>query len=110
MPAVCLESFRSLWLIGAATAAEAGTLAAVKSSRHFDCGTVQNVDDWDGQDIHGDLSALGGEICRAVAVAILGDANGLALHAFPGEPEAFEALRAGQMQLVVGVSPSAAWR
>ena len=67
---------------------------------------MQSVDDWNGEDVHGDLSALGGEICRAVAVAILGDTEGLTIHAFPAEPEAIEALKAGAIQLAVGISPS----
>ena len=97
----------ALGLLPLAPAAKAQTLASVEASRHLDCGTVQSLDDWNGQDIHGDLSALGGEICRAVAVAILGDTDGLAIHAFPAEPEAFSALKAGAIHLAVGVSPSA---
>jgi len=102
-------SFRLLALLLACVAfgARADTLSTIKSSHRFDCGTVQNVDDW-GDEIHGDLSALGAEICRAVAVAVLGDAEGLAVHAFAGEPEAVNALATGQLQLAVGVSPSAA--
>ncbi len=94
--------------LGLSAAAQAQTLSAIKSSRHFDCGTVQNVDDWSSEVVHGDLSALGGEICRAVAVAILGDAGALAIHAFPSEQDAIAALAAGKIQLAVGVSPSAA--
>ena len=94
--------------LGFVAQAQAETIAAVKSSRHFDCGVVQNVDDWNGEDMHGDLSALEGEICRAVAVAILGDARGLVVRRYPGEPEAIAALQAGQIQLAAGLSPSAA--
>ena len=90
-----------------AAVADAQTLASIKASRHLDCGTVQNADDWNGQDIHGDLSALGGEICRAVAVAILGNSEGLSIHTYPAEPEALAALKAGEIQLAVGISPSA---
>ena len=85
----------------------AQTLASIKASHHLDCGTVQSVDDWNGEDIHGDLSALGGEICRAVAVAILGGSKGSRVQAFPAEPEALAALKAGKIQLAVGISPSA---
>ncbi len=87
--------------------AEAQTLAAVRAAHHLACGTVQGEDDWNGQDIHGNLSALGGEMCRAVAVAILGDTAGLSISQFPAEPEALNALKAGAVQLVVGISPSA---
>ena len=90
-----------------ATSANAQMLASIKASRHLDCGAVQSVDDWNGEDVHGDLSALGAEICRAVAVAILGDSAGLSVHAFPAEPEALGALKSGKVQLVAGVSPSA---
>ncbi len=90
-----------------ATSANAQMLASIKASRHLDCGAVQSVDDWNGEDVHGDLSALGAEICRAVAVAILGDSAGLSVHAFPAEPEALGALKSGKVQFVAGVSPSA---
>ena len=95
-----------LGLLSLTGAAHAQTLAAIRAAHHLDCGTVQGVDDWNGEDVHGDLSGLGGEICRAVAVAILGDAEGLAIHAFPAEPEALAALKAGGVQLAVGISPS----
>ncbi len=88
-------------------AAHAQTLTAVRAANHLSCGTVQEADDWNGADVHGNLSALGGEICRAVAVAVLGTQDGLAIAAFPAEPEALGALKAGTIQLAVGVSPSA---
>ena len=94
-------------LLALAPQVSAQTLASIKASRHLDCGTVQSVDDWNGEDVHGDLSALGGEICRAVAVAILGGSEGLSVQAFPAEPEALAALKAGKIQLAVGISPSA---
>ena len=87
--------------------ARAQTLDAIRAAHHLDCGVVQGVDDWNGEDVHGNLSALEGEICRAVAVAILGDGAGLTLHPFPAELEAVNALHAGAIQLAIGVSPSA---
>ena len=82
----------ALGLLVLAVPGQAQTLAAINASRHVDCGVVQGVDDWNGEDVHGNLSALGGEICRAVAVTILGGS---------------EALKAGKIQLAVGISPSA---
>ena len=101
-----VHGFFVLGLMSLTSTAHGQTLAAIKASHHLDCGTVQGVDDWNGEDVHGDLSRLGGEICRAVAVAILGDAEGLAIHAFPAEPEALAALKAGDIQLAIGISPS----
>jgi general L-amino acid transport system substrate-binding protein len=89
-----------------ACAAQAQTLATIRASHHFDCGTIESADDWNSEDIHGNLSALGGEICRAVAIAILGNPDGLGVQTFPAEPEALAALKAGAIQLAVGISPS----
>ncbi len=82
------------------------TLPAIRTTHHLTCATIQAADDWNGQDIHGNLSGLGAEVCRAVAVAILGSADGLTVTAFPGEPEALNALKAGTVQLAVGISPT----
>jgi general L-amino acid transport system substrate-binding protein len=84
----------------------AQTLDAVRSSQRLICGTVQNADDWNGEDEHGDLSALGGEICRAVAVAILGRSDGLTVRPYPSEQDAVAAVKSGAVQLAVGVTPS----
>jgi general L-amino acid transport system substrate-binding protein len=73
----------------------------------MECGTVAATDDWNSEDVHGDLSALGAEICRAVAVAVFGDVDALTIQPFPAEPEALNALKAGEVHLAVGLSPSA---
>jgi general L-amino acid transport system substrate-binding protein len=78
---------------------------AVRASRRLECGTVTAADDWNKTDLHGDLSALGGEICRAVAIAILGDTAGLTIHAFPGEAEALTDLRSGSIEVATTLSP-----
>ena len=97
----------ALGLLSLTCTAQAQTLAAIRASHHFSCGTVQSVDDWNGEDVHGNLSALGGEICRAVAIAIQGATDGFEVQVFPAEPEALAALKAGKIQLAVGISPSA---
>ena len=96
------------WLLLLSGTAQAQTLAAIRTSHHLTCATVQNLDDWSEDAIHGDLSALGGEICRAVAVAILGNADGLTLQPYPSETDALKAVQAGTAQLTVGITPEAA--
>ena len=96
------------WLLLLSGGAHAQTLAAVRTNHHLTCATVQNLDDWSEDAIHGDLSALGGEICRAVAVAILGNADGLTLQSYPSETDALKAVQAGTAQLAVGITPEAA--
>ena len=83
-----------------------GTLAAIRANGRLDCAVVAPLEDWNGVDIHGDLSAFESEICRGLAAAVLGDADKVAIHAFPGEPETVLALRAGQVQVAIGLSPS----
>jgi general L-amino acid transport system substrate-binding protein len=100
-------SISVLLLLCLSGAARADTISTIKTSHRFDCGVVQNADDWNGVDAHGDLSALGTQICRAVAVALNGDDKGLVIHAYPGEPEAVSDLAAGKVALVAGLSPSA---
>jgi len=90
------------------SAGQAQGLDAVRSSHHLACGTVAGEDDWRGGEVHGDLSGLGEQICRAVSVAILGDDKGLDLQEFPAELEALQALKSGKIQLAVGLSPSVA--
>ena len=87
--------------------AQGQTLAAIRTAGHLNCGTVAATDDWNSQDVHGNLSALGAEICRAVAVAILGRDDAVTIPVFPAEPEALDALKSGSIQLAVGISPSA---
>jgi general L-amino acid transport system substrate-binding protein len=95
------------FLLAHASIAHAQTLESIRAARHLECGTVLSTDDWNGEDVHGNLSALEVEVCRAVAVAIFGDASALTIHAFPAEPEALGALKAGTIQLAIGISPSA---
>lgn len=79
----------------------------IKQAGHLRCATVGSEDDWNGQDQHGDLSALGAAVCRAVAAAILGDAGKAEIVEMPAEPEALAALRSGSVDLALGISPSA---
>lgn len=81
-------------------------LAVIRAAGHLDCGVVLGVDDWNGETVHGNLSSLAGEVCRAIAVAILGSADGLTIHAYPAETEALYALKAGALPVVIGVTPT----
>ncbi len=100
-------SFLFVAMTGFVASASSQTLDHVRQAGYLDCGTVASEDDWNGQDQHGDLSALGGRICRAVAIAIFGEAAQVKISELPAEPEAFAALKEGGIDLAVGVSPSA---
>jgi general L-amino acid transport system substrate-binding protein len=94
-------------LMALTSVVHAQTLESIRAAHHMECGTVMGVDDWNGEDVHGNLLALEAEVCRAVAVAIFGDAGALTIQAFPAEPEALNALKAGTIQLAIGISPAA---
>lgn len=102
-----LPGLLAVGLIGIAGAAHGQTLDSIRAAHHLGCGAVVSADDWNGQDIHGNLSALEAEICRAVAVAIFGDVANLTIQSFPAELEALNAMKAGAIQIAIGVSPSA---
>jgi general L-amino acid transport system substrate-binding protein len=91
----------------AADPTPSATLAAVKARQKLVCATVTETNDWNKSDLHGDLSRLGGEVCRAMAVATLGRADAVEIVPAPAEDEALGALRDGRVDVVVGVTPSA---
>ena len=93
-------------MLFAAGPLQAQTLPMIRVSGHLACATVQNTDDWNAASLHGDLSAMGAEICRAVAVAILGPTGRLTVTPLPDEPAALSALQSGAVQLAVGLTPS----
>jgi general L-amino acid transport system substrate-binding protein len=82
-------------------------IPAIHTAGRLVCGTVEPVDDWDGRGEHGDISSLGSAICEAVATAVMGAKAPVQIVTFPAETEALEALKTGQVHLVVGLSPSA---
>ena len=94
-------------LTALASGTHAQSLDSIRAAHHIECGTVVGADDWNGEDIHGNLSGLEAEVCRAVAIAIFGDAASLTIQPLPAEPEALVALKSGTIQLAVGISPAA---
>ena len=93
-----------------ASTAIAGTMQTVKARKMLLCGVVGAAQDWNKDDFHGDLSALGRVICSAAAVAVLGGAEEASVLVFPAESDALEALQAGRVEVVAGVTPSATRR
>jgi general L-amino acid transport system substrate-binding protein len=90
----------------------AGTLEHVRAAGQLRCGVVLAPEDWNKVDLHGDLSALDVEICKAVGVAALGQRVRVDITPFNSESEAEQGVSDARVDLVVGVTPSAsaAWR
>ena len=86
-----------------ATAAKAGTtLDTVRKTHVLSCGALTALNDETKDDTHGDVSAFGADICRAVAAAAHATVT---LHAYPSEALAYKALDTGAIALFVGGSP-----
>jgi general L-amino acid transport system substrate-binding protein len=88
------------------------TLERVIQAGKLRCGVVIAPEDWNKDDLHGDLSALDVEMCKAVGVAALGTRVHVELTPFNTEAEAEQGLDGSRVDLIVGVTPtaSAAWR
>jgi general L-amino acid transport system substrate-binding protein len=102
-----------IFLIGALAAATANvalggaTVDRVRAAGQVSCGIVASPEDWNKTDLHGPLMGLDSEVCKAVAVSVLGPRFKLEVKAFDSELEAEESLSKGGVDLVVGVSPDA---
>jgi general L-amino acid transport system substrate-binding protein len=82
------------------------TLQQIQSAGVLRCGVVVAREDWNKVDLHGDLSSLHAEICKAVGIAALGTRAKIDIKIFNSEAEAEEGLSQSRVELVVGVTPS----
>jgi general L-amino acid transport system substrate-binding protein len=82
-------------------------LEAVKSSGTLSCGTVSELNDETTDDTHGNLSAFGADMCRAVAAAITDCRGHAKISTYPTEAMAYQALEKGQIALLEGATPRA---
>ncbi len=83
------------------------TVARIKAAGHLSCGIIATPEDWNKTDLHGPLTALDAEICKAVAITVLGPLAKLDLQSFDSELDSEEALSKGKVDVVMGVSPDA---
>jgi general L-amino acid transport system substrate-binding protein len=102
---ISLVAIASVWI---QPAAASPTLDKVRAAHALSCGVVSVPEDWNKTDLHGPLTPLGVEICKAVAVTA---SAAVALKPYQSEQEAEQGLHKGEVDLVVGVTPdaTAAW-
>ncbi len=89
-----------------AASAASTMLERVHARGKLNCGAVREAQDWNKEDLHGNLTLLENAMCRAVAVAVLGKDAKVALGVYQAEPEALKGLQNGEVDLVVGVTPT----
>ncbi len=69
------------------------------------CGVITEPLDWNKTDLHGSLTPLDVEICRAIATARYGAPDRLDIQSYTSEEEGFTAVHAGKSDIVAGVTP-----
>ncbi|HTW26155.1 MAG TPA: transporter substrate-binding domain-containing protein [Acetobacteraceae bacterium] len=88
----------------AAPAHAGGVLESVRQAGTLACGVIGYEQDYTKQDTHGDLSALGADICRAVAAAVLGPGH-VRITEYPDARHGMQAIAGGTIALLVGPTP-----
>jgi len=100
--------FSMAWLIiGTTATAHAGaTLDRIKSSGSLTCGVNIEEPEYSTQDAHGNHIVFDVDICKAVAVAVLGPNAKFTVKSFRDEPDALKALKSGETALLATGSPN----
>jgi general L-amino acid transport system substrate-binding protein len=91
-----------VWLIlGVAATARAGaTLDKVKAAGSLPCGINTEEPEYSTQDAHGNHAAFDLDICKAVAVAVLGPNAKFTVAPFRDEQDALKALKSGEIAVL----------
>jgi general L-amino acid transport system substrate-binding protein len=97
-----------VWLITAIPpAALAGTtLDKIKAAGTLPCGINTELPEYSTQDAHGNHAAFDQDVCKAVAVAVLGANAKFTIVPFQDEQDALKALKSGEIALLATGSPS----
>ncbi len=94
-------------ILCAARAAFAGpVLDKVRTAHALTCGVIKEEEDYSRATDHGNRAAFDIDLCKAVAVAILGPGAHAVINVFPDEPAGVAALNAGKIDLLPTASPS----
>lgn len=80
------------------------TLARVRAAGLLRCGSDIEEAEYSTTDDHGNRSAFDADLCRAVAVAVLGKNAQLRVTHYPDDRDAMNALRAGDVEMVATLS------
>ena len=91
----------------ATTACQAGPIFDhVRAAGKLACGSITQPGDDNVDDTHGNASAFGADLCRAVAAAVFGDPARVTVTAFPDEANGMAAVQSGRIALLIGATPN----
>lgn len=83
-------------------------LDRVRAAGALNCGVVKEEEDYSRATDHGNRAAFDIDLCKAVAVAILGPGAKLVIKNYPDEPYGVRALRTAEIDLLATASPTVA--
>ena len=83
------------------------TLDRIHAASSLTCGVAREEEDYSRATDHGNRAAFDVDLCKAVAVAVLGPGAHLVIKNFPDEPTTLRALRSGEVDLVATATPTA---
>ena len=93
--------------IGTTATAHAGsTLDRIRTAASLPCGVNTEEPEYSTQDAHGNHAVLDLDICKAVAVAVLGPNAKFTVKSFRDEQDALKALKSGEIALLATGSPN----
>lgn len=95
---LCLVALLLLSLITRADAGE--TLAKVRAAGSLRCGINTELPEYTLADAHGNHAAFDTDLCKAVAVAVLGPNAKFTVKGFPDEASSLKALQSGDIALL----------
>jgi len=94
-------------MTGATATAYAGaTLDRIRATGSLPCGINTEEPEYSTQDAHGNRTVLDVDICKAVAVAVLGPNAKFTVVPFRDEQDALKALKSGEIALLATGSPN----
>jgi general L-amino acid transport system substrate-binding protein len=91
-------------LVAGREAKDSSTLARVRAAGELACGIDQEEPEYSTADDHGSREAFDKDLCRAVAVAVLGDHARVRVVGYPDDRSSMEALNAGAVDMVPTLS------
>lgn len=80
-------------------------LDRIRAANAIHCGVVKEEEDYSRAEDHGNRAAFDIDLCKAIAVAVLGPAARLIVVSLPDEPSATDALLRGHLDLIATASP-----
>lgn len=91
----------------APSAGAGGVLDRVRANGQVHCGLIGELELYGKSDVHGDLTAIGHELCRAVAIATIPSATAaMRIDTYPDEAHAYAALAQGRVDVAIGLTPT----